>query len=154
MREYEPNIPESRKRARKEQASDRPSCIVGHLGEYSGNVWYEIPAAIRRGWMKVNGGLTAIEFVEHWRVDRIARPSITVTCKEHNSICIEHIQSVRDLPQAAFGIRERNGGKETEAARVVPNELRRGFVPLARLCKSEVGKFAAGLRAVVNYAWS
>jgi hypothetical protein len=49
MRENEANVPESRKRTGKEQASDCPRRVLGHLSEYSGNVWYEIATAIRRG---------------------------------------------------------------------------------------------------------
>ena len=106
MSENEASVPESRKRTGKEQAGDCPSRVLGHLGEYRGNVWYEIATAIRRSRMNVDEGFAAIEFVEHWRVGGIAGPFITVTRQKDDSIRFEHIQSVRDLPQGAFDVGE------------------------------------------------
>ena len=82
--------------------------------------------------MGVDHGLAPVELGHH-RLERgIAEPLVAVAREQADAVGLERIESIFDLAQARFNIRERQRCEHAEAARIVDHEARCKVVALAR----------------------
>ncbi len=107
-----------------DQAGDRPRGVGGEFDGADRNAFDHAGAAGRRGRMGVNHRLAPVELLEHRHEGRIAEIFAAVAGEQADAVGLEHVERVLDLAQAAFGIGQRNGGEQAEAAGMIAAQLR------------------------------
>ena len=88
--------------------------------------------------MDEQDGFPPVELFENRREEWIAHPLVAITCKEHDAVRLESIESILELMKAPVNVRQSQRGEVTEPPRVVLHQFRSVFIGLSR----ETARFA------------
>src|SRR5207247_533909 len=79
--------------------------------------------AARHGGMDEQRNLAAVEFVEHRREGRVPKWLAGIAREQPDAVELQGVERIGGLAQAAFDVRQRDGGEHPEPAGEIPRHL-------------------------------
>src|SRR5262249_9751997 len=128
VREDHPHIRITRGRPTENDLGDRTSCVGSPLDRPFADIRKEISAATGSVRMRVNDGITPVEFLEN-RIERgIAEPLVAIAGEQPDAVRLERIEGVLDLAEAGIDVGQRTRSEYPESPRMVRRQSRRVLV--------------------------
>lgn len=122
----------ARGRRRIKEAENRTGRVGRELKGRRADTCLQLAAAGRIDRMRIDDCIAPIEFIKYRLEQGIAQPASAVTGEQADAINFEGVENVFDFLQCVVGVREREDGKQAEAAFEIRHNLRAVFVELAR----------------------